>query len=191
MQEQERSLRTPEQQVNVDPREDDNAPGNTEAAAAEGTGDLLALLEAAERQAKEHQEAWLRAKAEAENIRKRAQADMANAHKFALEAFSSELLPVRDSLEAALATPNASLEAVLQGVQLTLKQLDSAFDKFAIKEINPVGEKFDPHRAQAMTTVESDKPANSVVHVLQKGYTLNDRVLRPALVTVSKSKAQD
>ena len=191
MQEQERSLRTPEQQVNVDPRDDDNAPGNAEAAGAEGTGNLQALLEAAERQAKEHQEAWLRAKAEAENIRKRAQVDVANAHKYALESFSSELLPVRDSLEAALATPNASLDALLQGVQLTLKQLDSAFDKFAIKEINPVGEKFDPHRAQAMTTVESDKPANSVVHVLQKGYTLNDRVLRPALVTVSKPKAQD
>ena len=191
MQEQERRFTTQEQQVDADPRDDDNAPGNAQTAAAEDAEHLQALLETAERQAKEHQEAWLRAKAEAENIRKRAQADVANAHKYALESFSSELLPVRDSLEAALATPNANLDALLQGVQLTLKQLDSAFDKFAIKEINPVGEKFDPHRAQAMTTVESDKPANTVVHVLQKGYTLNDRVLRPALVTVSKPKAQD
>ena len=80
-----------------------------------------------------------------------------------------------------------SLEALRQGVELTLKQVNAAFDKFAIREINPVGEKFDPHRHQAMTTVESDKAPKTVVHVLQKGYMLNDRVLRPALVTVAKA----
>ena len=102
----------------------------------------------------------------------------------------SLLLPVRDSLEAALAAENSSPEALRQGVELTLKQLESAFDKSAIREINPLGEKFDPHKHQAMTTVESEKPANTVVHVLQKGYQLHDRILRPALVTVSKASDQ-
>ena len=148
---------------------------------------LQEMIRKLELQAQEHYDAWLRAKAEADNIRKRAQADVANAHKYAVEGFATELLPVRDALEAALAADNASIEALRQGVELTLKQVNSAFDKFAIREINPVGEKFDPHRHQAMTTVESDKTPNTVVHVLQKGYTLHDRVLRPALVTVAKA----
>ena len=145
------------------------------------------IIRKLELQAQEHYDAWLRAKAEADNIRKRAQADIANAHKYALENFAGELLPVRDALEAALASDNTTIDALRQGVELTLKQLSGAFDKGAIKEVNPVGERFDPHRHQAMTTVESDKAPNTVVHVLQKGYTLHDRVLRPALVTVSKS----
>jgi molecular chaperone GrpE len=157
--------------------------------AANGTPNLQETLKKAEQQAQQHYDAWLRAKAEADNIRKRAQADVANAHKYAVETFAAELLPVHDSLEAALAADNATFEALRQGVELTLKQLDAALAKSNIKEINPVGEKFDPHKHQAMTTVESDKPANTVVHVLQKGYLLNDRVLRPALVTVSKPKA--
>jgi molecular chaperone GrpE len=147
---------------------------------------LQEMIRKLELQAQEHYDAWLRAKAEADNIRKRAQADVANAHKYAVENFATELLPVRDALEAALAVENASIEALRQGVELTLKQVNSAFDKFAIRQINPVGEKFDPHRHQAMTTVESDKTPNTVVHVFQKGYTLNDRILRPALVTVAK-----
>jgi molecular chaperone GrpE len=148
---------------------------------------LQEMIRKLELQAQEHYDAWLRAKAEADNIRKRAQADVANAHKYAVEGFATQLLPVRDALEAALAVDNASLEALRQGVELTLKQVDAAFDKFTIREIDPVGEKFDPHRHQAMTTVESDKAPNTVVHVLQKGYTLNDRILRPALVTVAKA----
>jgi molecular chaperone GrpE len=147
------------------------------------------LLKKAELQAQQHYDAWLRAKAEADNIRKRAQADVANAHKYAVESLAGELLPVRDSLEAALAVDNSTFEALRQGVELTLKQLDTALDKSNIKEINPIGEKFDPHKHQAMTTVQSDKPPNTVVHVLQKGYQVHDRVLRPALVTVSKPKA--
>ena len=162
--------------------------GNGAQSAADTMPSLQQALHNAEQQAKQHYDAWLRAKAEADNVRKRAQADLANAHKYALENFASELLPVRDSLEAGLAVENSTLEALRQGMELTLKQLDTAFEKSAINEINPVGEKFDPHKHQAMTTVESDKPPNSVVHVLQKGYTLNDRVLRPALVTVSKPK---
>ena len=144
------------------------------------------MIRKLELQAQEHYDAWLRAKAEADNIRKRAQADVANAHKYAVEGFATQLLPVRDALETALAVDNAGLQALRQGVELTLKQVDAAFDKFAVREINPVGEKFDPHRHQAMTTVESDKTPNTVVHVFQKGYTLNDRILRPALVTVAK-----
>ena len=163
----------------------DSAPEN-----GEGAPNLLETLKKAELQAKEHYDAWLRAKAEADNIRKRAQADIANAHKYGQESFATELLPVHDSLEAALAADSTTLEALRQGVELTLRQLDSAFEKFNLKPINPVGEKFDPHKHQAMTTVASDKVANSVVHVLQKGYQLHDRVLRPALVTVSKPEGQ-
>jgi len=178
MQEQQPSLDQPTDQQSADTNE----------RSTESMPSLQEMLKKAELQAQEHYDAWLRAKAECDNIRKRAQTDVANAHKYALESFSSQLLPVRDSLEAALATENSTLDALRQGVELTLKQLDAAFDKSAIREINPLSEKFDPHKHQAMTTVDSDKPANTVVHVLQKGYQLHDRVLRPALVTVSKAK---
>jgi molecular chaperone GrpE len=147
------------------------------------------MLKRAELLAQEHHDAWLRAKAEADNIRKRAQADIANAHKYALEGISSALLPVKDSLEAALNTENITIDSLREGVELTLKQLNTCFEKSSIKEINPPGEKFDPHRHQAMTAVESDQAPNTVLHVFQKGYMLNDRILRPALVTVSKAKA--
>jgi molecular chaperone GrpE len=161
------------------------APAEREAETIPGPEDLIKQLEL---QALEHHDAWLRAKAEADNIRKRAQADIASAHRYALEQFASELLPVRDSLEAALASDHPTAEGLRQGVELTLKQLTAAFAKHGIQEVNPVGEKFDPHRHQAMTTVESEKPSNTVVSVLQKGYLLHDRVLRPALVVVAKAK---
>ncbi len=143
-----------------------------------------------ELQAQEHHDAWLRAKAEADNIRKRAQADIASAHKYALEGFASDLLPVRDALEAALAADSSTLESLRQGVELTLKQINSVFEKSAIREVHPLGEKFDPHRHQAMTTVASDQAPNTIVHVLQKGYLLHDRVLRPALVAVAKPQGE-
>jgi molecular chaperone GrpE len=188
MQEQEPSLAASQTPPGDDGRVEDGRP----AAADPDAGDekvlsLPEMLERAERQAQELRDAWLRAKAECDNVRKRAQADIANAHKYALESFAAALLPVRDSLEAALTADKAAASALRQGVELTLKQLDAAFDKFGIKEVSPAGERFDPHKHQAMTTVESDKPPNSVVHVLQKGYLLNERVLRPALVTVSKA----
>ncbi len=148
------------------------------------------LIRKLELQAQEHHDAWLRAKAEADNIRKRAQADIANAHKYALEGFASELLPVRDALEAALAADNSTFDALRQGVELTLKQINSVFEKSAIREVHPLGEKFDPHRHEAMTTVPSDQAPNTVVQVLQKGYLLHDRVLRPALVAVAKPQAE-
>lgn len=149
---------------------------------------LEQLLKKAELDAAEHHDAWLRAKADAENIRKRAQIDVTNAHKYAIENFSTELLAVMDSLEAALTVENATVENFKNGMELTLKQLATVFDKFNIKLINPNGAKFDPHLHQAMCTVDSDLAPNTVVQVMQKGYVLNDRVIRPALVSVSKAK---
>jgi molecular chaperone GrpE len=144
-------------------------------------------LRKAEQAAVEHRDAWLRSKAEADNIRKRAQVEIANAHKFAVEEFASELLPVKDSLEAALIAENPSVESMKSGVELTLKQLAAVFERFSLAEINPVGQKFDPHRHQAIGTVQSGQEPNTVVQVLQKGYLLRDRVIRPALVTVAKA----
>jgi molecular chaperone GrpE len=146
------------------------------------------LLRRAELAAQEHHDAWLRARAEAENIRRRAQTDIANAHKYALEGFAGALLAVRDSLEAAMATEQHTVEAIRSGVELTLKQLSSAFDKFSIRQINPLGEKFDPHLHQGISMVEADAEPNTVVGVLQKGYMLNDRVIRPAMVTIAKTR---
>lgn len=149
---------------------------------------LEALLKAAELQAAEHHDAWLRAKAETENMRRRAAEDVDKARKFAVENFASELLAVKDSLEAALAAESPSVENMKDGVELTLKQLTAAFGKFNLHDIDPMGEKFDPHQHQAIQMIESDQPANTVVTVLQKGYRLNERTLRPALVMVAKGK---
>lgn len=149
---------------------------------------LEALLKAAELQAAEHHDAWLRAKAETENMRRRAAEDVDKARKFAVENFASELLAVKDSLEAALAAESPSVENMKDGVELTLKQLTAAFAKFNLNDIDPLGEKFDPHQHQAIQVLESDQPANTVVTVLQKGYRLNERTLRPALVMVAKGK---
>lgn len=147
-------------------------------------------LRKAELTAAQHHDAWLRAKAEADNIRKRAQGEIASAHKFALEGFASDLLAVKDSLEAAVASENASVESMKSGVEITLKQLAGVFERYNLAEINPLGQKFDPHRHQAISTVEADAEPNTVVQVLQKGYLLHDRVIRPALVTVAKAKAR-
>lgn len=165
-----------------------NAGAET-AQTAETMPSLEEMLKAAELKAEEHHDAWLRAKAETENVRRRAQEDVAKAHKFAAEKFASELLAVKDSLEAALATEDQTAEALKSGVELTLKQLVAAFEKSAVAEINPLGEKFDPHKHQAIAMVDAEQEANTVVSVLQKGYALNDRILRPALVTVAKTKA--
>ena len=156
--------------------------------APEMAASLEERLKQAELAAAEHHDAWLRAKAEADNIRKRARGDIASAHKFAVEGFASELLAVKDSLEAALAAENAAVESMRSGVELTLKQLAGVFERFNLAEINPVGQKFDPHRHQAISTMESDAEPGTVVQVLQKGYLLHDRVLRPALVIVAKAR---
>lgn len=167
---------------------ENNAQENTPEEDKETMPSLEELLKAAELQAAEHHDAWLRAKAETENIRRRAQEDVARAHKFAVEGFASELLAVKDSLEAALAADDSNPDSLKSGVELTLKQLTGVFGKFNLTEINPMGEAFDPHRHQAMSMVEAEQPANTVVSVLQKGYLLNDRVIRPALVMVAKPK---
>jgi molecular chaperone GrpE len=144
-------------------------------------------LAEAHAKAEQNRDAMLRALADAENARKRFQAEAANAQKYALERFAESLLPVMDSLAAALANPEASSQALRDGVQLTLRQLTTALEKARIVPIAPLpGERFDPHRHQAITAVDSDSEPNTVVEVMQKGYQLHDRVLRPALVTVAK-----
>jgi len=149
---------------------------------------LTEQLRQTELKAAEHHDAWLRAKAETENVRRRAQDDIAKAGKFAADKFAQAMLPVKDSLEAALATENATLESLKQGVELTLKQLVSAFQSANVTEVNPLGEKFDPNKHQAISAVEADGEPNTVINVLQKGYLLHERTMRPALVVVSKAK---
>lgn len=185
---------------NTDNTQNDTVPGETLSAeapvadtpaqtdAAEQPS-LEAQLQAAEQKASEHHDAWLRAKAETENVRRRASEDIAKASKFAIEKFARELLAVKDSLEAGLAIENPSAESLKSGTELTLKQLVAAFEKSGLKEINPAGEKFDPNFHQAISMVEADQEPNTVVTVLQKGYLIAERVLRPALVVVAKAKA--
>lgn len=147
-------------------------------------------LRQAELKAAEHHDAWLRAKAEADNARRRAQEEIEKARKYALDKFAGELLAVKDSLEAALAVgEEATLESLRSGVELTLRQLTSVLEKNHVREVHPLGEKFDPHLHQAIAMVEGDGEANTVASVLQKGYLLHDRVLRPALVTVFQGNA--
>jgi len=147
-------------------------------------------LRQAELKAAEHHDAWLRAKAETENVRRRAQDDIAKAAKFAAEKFATAMLPVKDSLEAALANENQTLESLKEGVELTLRQLTAAFQNAALAEENPLGQKFDPNRHQAIGALEADGEPNTVLNVLQKGYLLNERVIRPAMVMVSKARAE-
>jgi molecular chaperone GrpE len=141
-----------------------------------------------ETELEEQKAAVLYAKAEGENIRRRTIEDIDKARKFALEKFSGELLAVKDSLDAALNVANATVDSYKDGVELTAKQLLGVFEKFNIAEVNPVGEKFDPNKHQAISAVEAEGEPNTVHSVLQKGYTLNERVLRPALVMVVKAK---
>ncbi len=163
----------------------------------QGPGDVAALaseLEKVRAELAESRERLLRVAADAENTRRRAEQDVAAARKFALERFAGELLPVRDSLERARAVDRsmaaAATEALFTGVDLTLQLMDSVLEKFSITMVDPVGARFNPDQHQAMSVVESpDVPANHVVEVVQKGFLLNDRLLRPALVVVAKSKS--
>jgi len=165
----------------------DSTPESTQSTqTVETMPSMEELLKQAELAAEEHHDAWLRAKADGENIRRRAQTDIENARKFAVEGFAGELLAVKDSLEAALKTQDSAAENLRNGVELTLRQLASVFQKFNIAEIDPAGEKFDPHKHQAISMVPSDAAPNTVVTVLQKGYALHERILRPALVMVAK-----
>lgn len=153
-------------------------------AAAEQTPE--AKLAETEARLGEMSDAYLRAKAEVENTRRRADEEMAKARKFAIDAFAENLLPVMDSMEAAIALPDATVEQVLEGVHATKRQLAAALERNKVLEINPAsGTKFDPHQHQAISMVPAEQEANTVVAVLQKGYAIAERVLRPALVTVA------
>ncbi|MFT3804684.1 MAG: nucleotide exchange factor GrpE [Burkholderiaceae bacterium] len=149
-------------------------------------------LAAAQAKASEHYDAYVRARAEMENVRRRAQDDVAKAHKFSIESFAESLLPVRDSLEMALKTDKVSAQSLLEGVEVTLKQLAAVFERNKLMVIDPAGQKFDPNLHQAISMVPGNSvnppvEPNHVVSVLQKGYLINDRILRPALVTVAQS----
>ena len=163
---------------------------NVQPAASEtGEPTLEAQLSATEAKLAEMHDAFMRAKAEGENIRRRAQEDVSKAHKFAIESFAEAMVPVRDSLEMALKVETPSIESLKEGVEMTLKQLTSAFEKNRLVEILPVqGDKLDPMKHQAVAVVPAEQEANTVVNVLQKGYMIADRLLRPAIVTAAQAK---
>lgn len=167
---------TPEETIQLTPQ-----------APAEPT--LEEQLSATEAKLAEMHDAFMRAKAEGENIRRRAQEDVSKAHKFAIESFAEAMVPVRDSLEMALKVETPSIESLKEGVEMTLKQLTSAFEKNRLVEILPVqGDKLDPMKHQAVAVVPAEQEANTVVNVLQKGYMIADRLLRPAIVTAAQAK---
>jgi molecular chaperone GrpE len=175
-------------------------PGQSPDTAAAETGaadtqfeTVIKELDDARREVTELRDKFLRAKADADNIRRRADLDVAAAHKFAIERFASEIIAVRDSLELArnvdLKSDIEVMQKMHEGLDLTLKLLDSVVQKFGITLVDPRGEKFDPARHQAISTLESaETPANHVVNVVQKGYLLHDRLLRPAMVVVAREK---
>lgn len=183
----------PEQEPTLDPVS--AVDPQTQGGLAEGqTGERLEALErelqAAKSEASDNYERFLRAKAETENIRRRAETDIANVRKFAIEAFAADILTVRDNLERAQAVDFNSdgvVEKVVEGLALTLKQVDAVLERFGLTPVDPVGERFDPERHQAMTMAETQEtPPGHVVQVVQKGYLLNGRLLRPAMVVVAK-----
>ena len=173
--------------TNIDPTF--TPPEPTDAADAQETASAFnaeARLQELETRHAEVSDAYLRSKAEAENTRRRAEDEIAKARKYAVEGFADSLLPVKDSLEAAIALPDATSGQMLEGVHATLRQLVAALERNKVAEINPAaGAKFDPHQHQAISVVPAAQEANTVVAVLQKGYLIADRVLRPALVTVA------
>ena len=171
----------------LSPVTDETVAAATTAASPE---DKIAELEA---RLVDMSDAYMRAKAEGENIRRRADEDMSKARKFAVESFAESMLPVMDSMEAAIASstalPDAKVDPVLEGVHATKRQLAAALERNKVVELNPpAGTKFDPHQHQAISMVPADQEANTVVMVLQKGYSIAERVLRPALVTVTAPK---
>ena len=169
----------------------DASPEEVEAAMASNASDelerLKAELEELKAKSSDLADQYLRAKAEAENVRRRSEEDVAKARKFGIESFAESLLPVIDSLDAALSIQNATPEQLREGSDATLRQLNSALERNKVLAINPAaGEKFDPHHHQAISMVPAEQPANTVVSVLQKGYMIADRIRRPALVTVAQ-----
>lgn len=175
------------EEVVEDAQDDAQAPEHdAEPEAEEAAADPETVLAELQAKADENWERYLRASAEADNVRKRAGRDVENAHKFALERFGKELLAVRDTLELGLAVEDASVESLLEGSNATLKLLGSTMERFGIVEVDPAGEPFDPdfHAAISMQPSDDVEPG-SVITVVQKGYTLNGRLLRPAMVIVA------
>ena len=167
----------------------EHAAGPNGSDTAAGTPDPSTRIAELEVRLATMSDSYLRAKAEAENVRRRAEEETSKARKFAVESFAESLLPVRDSLEAALALPNATNAQLLEGVQATLRQLTQALERNRVLPIEPpAGTRFDPHQHQAISMVPAEQDVNTVVTVLQKGYLIADRVLRPALVTVAAPK---
>jgi molecular chaperone GrpE len=157
------------------------------ASASDVQAELQTALNEARAKASENYDLYVRARAEIENTRRRAQDDISKAHKYAVESFAEELVPVMDSLEKALEAVSAADGSLREGIEITLRQLRSAFEKNRLTEIDPKGQKFDPHKHQAVSMVPAEGvPPNHVVAVLQKGWMIADRVLRPALVTVAQ-----
>ena len=166
--------------------------------AEDGGGDrireLEEALEAAKAKAEENWNQFVRARADLENVRRRTERDLEHAHKYGLEKIAAELLPVKDSLEMGIAAAqdaNADVAKLTEGTELTLKMLQQVMERFHVQELNPLGQKFDPSRHEAMAAQESaEHEPNTVIHVVQKGYLLNDRLIRPAMVIVSKASDQ-
>jgi molecular chaperone GrpE len=173
--------------VPAEPVLSDAAAGSS----ASENGDFAKTLAEAQAKAAENYDLYVRAKAEMENIRRRSAEDVLKANKFGVEKIADALLAVKDSMDAALVVENTSVESFKTGVELTARQLTQVFEKFSIVEINPAGQKFDPTKHQAIAALESDQAPNTVVNVMQKGYLLHERVLRPALVAVAKEKSPE
>lgn len=179
-----------DEQKNADQENLNVAEASAVEAAVEPLTEEVSLsekLQAAEAKASEMQDAFLRAKADTENMRRRAQEDISKAHKFAIESFAESLVPVKDSLEMALKLEVPTVESLKEGVEMTLRQLTASFEKNKLVELNPQpGDKLDPMKHQAISMVPADQAANTIVTVLQKGYMISERLLRPALVTVAQ-----
>lgn len=177
--------------TDIEEKQDTETAEQAEAATVD---ELAAKLAAAEGKAQENWDLALRTKAEMDNLRRRTERELENAHKFALERIAQELLGVRDSLEMGLAAAkgeNAEVASLVQGTELTLKMLATVMEKFAIKEVHPLDQAFNPELHQAISMLEvPGKAPNTVINVMQKGYTLNDRLIRPAMVVVSKAPSQ-
>ena len=189
MQDQEKQDGQPEIQSTAQNEQNDTVQQEAEPVMVAVDSDFEEKLLQTEAKLAELQDAYLRAKADGENIRRRAQEDITKAHKYAVESFAESMIPVKDSLEMALKIETMSVEALKEGTEMTLRQLSSAFEKNRLMEINPAkGDKLDPAKHQAVSMVPAEQDANTVVEVLQKGYTIADRLLRPALVTVAQSK---
>ena len=173
---------------------DQQAQGDNGAPDAGSAAEASEELEQLRREARENHENYLRAMAEVENVRRRGEREVANAHKFGLEKFVAELLPVRDSLEMGLKAgeqEQADVAALREGTELTLRMLGQVLEKFGVEEVNPEGEPFNPDRHEAVTTMQtSEAEADTVVQVMQKGYLLNERVVRPAMVVVARPPAE-